>query len=94
MTLSAVRKLRDLDPVAKAWLSDVFGANAGQFDDDSEVRVEVRSGAGAVVPPPDAAVALAGIMARMETRLRQLPDADVEDALDEAMAAARPSFRR
>ena len=94
MTRTAVRKLRDLDPAAKAWLSGVFGTDARELDDDSEVRVEVRSGSGAVIPPPEAAVALAGIMARMEARLRQLPDAEVEDALDEAMAAARPSFRR
>lgn len=93
MTLTAVRKLGDLDPAARAWIARLLGSDTHQFAEDAELHLELRSRSPAV-SPQEAAPAIAAIMARMESRLRSVPVEDLEAALDEAMQSVRPSFRR
>ena len=94
MTLIAKQKLCDLDPAARAWLTSVFGSDTARFADDAELHLELRSEHRSEIAPTQTAPALAAIMARMEDRLRTIPDAEIEDALDEAMKSVRPTYRQ
>lgn len=93
MTLTAVQKLGDLDPAARAWVARLLGSDADRFAEDAELHLELRSQSSKIAPH-EAAPAIAAIMARMESRLRSVPVDDLEDALDEAMRSVRPTFQR
>lgn len=93
MILTAVHKMSDLDPSARAWLARLLGSDADRFAEDAELHLELRSHSPEITPR-DAAPAIASIMARMESRLRSIPNDVLEDALDEAMQSVRPAFRR
>jgi hypothetical protein len=93
MTLTAVQKYGDLDPSIRDWIARLLGSDADRFAEDAELHLELRSHSSEITPR-DAAPAIAAIMARMESRLRSIPNDDLEDALDEAMQSVRPAFRR
>lgn len=94
MTLTANRKLRELDSAERALLARLLGSDANRFEADAELRLELRSAHGPSIEPRDAAPALAAIMARMEMRLRSISDAELDAALDEAQSSVRPAYRR
>ena len=84
MSQVAVRKVRDLDETARAWLTRLFGEAVA---DDTEVRVEL-------LPPASPSAELRRVMDGMTESLRRVPDDEMEAALDEAMKAARPRYQR
>lgn len=88
-----VRRARDLDPAARAWVASLFGHD---IPDDQEISVAL--GALKHVPTAEERRAanerLDQLLAEIHQRVKDVPEEEMEEALDEAMQHVRPSYRR
>lgn len=85
-----VRKAKDLDKSVRIWVCSLFGR---ELADDEQVSVALPNASGQVVA--DCAQArrqLLQSMDRLAERFQDVPDDQLDGALDEAMKAARPSY--
>lgn len=86
-----VRKAKDLDPSARAWVVSLFGR---ELRDDEEITVAIPDTAEQRVLG-DRAQARRRLLASMEQladKFKDVPDDEMEAILDEAMKAVRPSY--
>ena len=86
-----VRKVKDLERPVRTWVCSLFGR---ELSDDEEVAVALPEAGGRKVGEERSAGRrkLLEAMQRLSDRFKDVPDADVERVLDEAMKAARPSY--
>jgi len=84
----AVRHVKDLDPAARAWVSSLFGRSVEENEQVTVVLIRPH-------PAPPEKDRNAGIakmdqaLARMDERTKDVPAAELEDAIDEAMRHVR-----
>lgn len=86
-----VRKAKDLDPSARAWLVSLFGR---ELRDDEEITVAIPDATERAVLD-DRAQARRRLLESLETlaeRFKDVPDDEIEVILDEAMRSVRPTY--
>ncbi len=84
----AVRHVKDLDPAARAWVSSLFGRSVDENEQVTIVLVRPHP----APPEKDRKAGMAKMdqaLARMDQRTKDVPESDLEEAIDEAMLHVR-----